>query len=367
MKRRWKVLGGMGAVLVAGLGVLAAVASHDADCPPPTIAPTTGDTMQGWTARCYGGPEVLRFETLPRPALPDDRVRVRVHAASANPLDWHTMRGEPRIMRLSSGFGAPDDPRFGTDFAGVVEAVGADVSGFAPGDRVFGVAPGAFAQYAVVNPMRIAKIPDGIEFAPAAAVPVAAVTALQALRDHGRLRAGQRVLVNGASGGVGSYAVQIAKAMGAEVSAVCSTRNVDLVRSLGADRVFDYTKEDFTTSGERWDLVVDTVSNHGVFDLARVIEDDGALVVVGSNDDEAFLGPVWRMLATLLADPFVAPRLERMLAEARSADLEYLAGLMAQGQLRSAIDRTFPLAEANEAIRYVETGRARGKVVIAVP
>jgi NADPH:quinone reductase-like Zn-dependent oxidoreductase len=298
---------------------------------------------------------------------PEDRVLVRVRAAAANPLDWHEMRGKPRIMRLSSGFGAPKDPRFGADFAGVVEAVGAKVTGFAPGDRVFGAAPGAFAEYVVVNPARMAKIPEGIEFAQAAAVPVAAVTALQALRDHGGLRAGQRVLVNGASGGVGSFAVQIAKAMGAEVSAVCSTRNVDLVRSLGADRVFDYTTEDFTQSGERWHLVVDTVSNHGVFDLAGVIADDGALVVVGSNDHEPFLGPMWRFLATMAADPFVAPRLDQMLAEVRGADLEYLAGLMADGRLRSAIDQTFPLAEVDEAIRYLETGRARGKVVVTVP
>jgi NADPH:quinone reductase-like Zn-dependent oxidoreductase len=367
MKRRWKILGGVACLSLAGLAALALALSHDAACPAPP-APATGvPTMQGWMARCYGSPDVLAFETLPLPVLPDDRVLVRVHAAAGNPLDWHGMRGEPRIMRLSSGFGAPEDPRFGTDFAGVVAAVGASVAGFAVGDRVFGVAPGAFAQHAVVNPARMAKIPDGVDFAQAAAVPVAAVTALQALRDHGRLRPGQRVLVNGASGGVGTFAVQIAKAMGAEVSAVCSTRNVDLVRSLGADRVFDYTREDFTASGERWDLVVDTVSNHGVFALARAIADDGALVVVGSNDDEVFLGPLRRFLAALVADPFVAPRLEGMLAEVRAADLEHLAGLMRDGRLRSAIDRTFPLAEADEAIRYLETGRARGKVVVAGP
>lgn len=366
MKRRWKVLGGLGALALVGVGVLAGVLSHRTQCPAPP-PPATGTTMQGWMARCYGGPDVLTYETLPIPVPADDRVLVRVHASAGNPLDWHGMRGEPRIMRLSNGIGAPDDARFGTDFAGVVETVGPKVTGFAPGDRVFGVAPGAFAQYVVVNPARMAKIPDGIDFAQAAAVPVAAITALQALRDHGGVRAGQRVLVNGASGGVGTFAVQIAKAMGAEVSAVCSTRNVDLVRSLGADRVFDYTKEDFTASGERWDLVVDTVSNHGVFDLARAIEDDGALVVVGSNDDEAFLGPARRFLVALLADPFVAPRLEGMLAEVRDGDLAYLAGLMAEGRLRSAIDRTFALSAADEAIRYLETGRARGKVVIEVP
>jgi len=186
MKRRWKVLGGLGALALAGVGVLAGVLSHRAACPAPP-PPAEGTTMQAWMARCYGAPDVLTFETLPVPVLADDRVLVRVRASAGNPLDWHGMRGEPRIMRLSSGIGAPEDPRFGTDFAGVVEAVGPKVSGFAPGDRVFGVAPGAFAQYVVVNPARMAKIPDGIDFAQAAAVPVAGVTALQAVRDGGQV------------------------------------------------------------------------------------------------------------------------------------------------------------------------------------
>ncbi len=366
MKRRWKVLGGLGALLVAGVGVLAAVLSNTSACAPSPAA-VAGPTMKAWVARCYGPPEVMAMEDAPVPALEDGRVLVRVHAAGANPLDWHTLRGEPRIMRLSSGLGAPEDPRVGVDFAGVVEKVGKDVTGIAAGERVFGIAAGAFAEFVAARPARIAKIPDGISFEQAAAVPIAAVTALQALRDKGRLQAGQKVLINGASGGVGSYAVQIAKILGADVTGVCSTRNVEMVRALGADRVIDYTQADFTDSGQRWDLIIDTVSNHGVFDLAGVLADDGALVVVGSNNDEAFLGPVWRFLANALADPFVAPRLEGILAETSAEDLNWLATQMAAGKLRSEIDRRFALAEADEAIRYLETGRARGKVVIALP
>jgi NADPH:quinone reductase-like Zn-dependent oxidoreductase len=366
MKRRWKVLGGLGALLVAGVGVLAAVLSNTAACAPSPSA-AVGPTMKAWVARCYGPPEVMAMEDAPVPALADDRVLVRVHAAGANPLDWHTLRGEPRIMRLSSGLGAPEDPRVGADFAGVVEQVGKDVTGFAAGERVFGVAAGAFAEFVVARPARLAKIPDSISYEQAAAVPIAAITALQSLRDKGRLQAGQKVLINGASGGVGTFAVQIAKILGAEVTGVCSTRNVEMVRGLGADHVIDYTQENFTVSGKRWDLIIDTVSNHGVFDLTGVLGDDGALVVVGSNDDEAFLGPVWRFLAATLADPFVAPRLEGILADTNAEDLTWLATQMAAGKLRSQIDRRFALADTDEAIRYLETGRARGKVVIAVP
>jgi NADPH:quinone reductase-like Zn-dependent oxidoreductase len=366
MKRRWKVLGGLGLVLLLGVGALAATLAHTTDCPP--APPSAGDSgMRAWVARCYGPPSVMSFETTPRPALADDRVLVRVHAAGANPLDWHTLRGEPRVMRLASGIGAPKDPRMGADFAGVVEAVGKDVTRFKPGDAVFGVAPGAFAEYVVAREARIAPKPAALDFAETAALPVAAVTALQALRDKGRLQAGQKVLINGASGGVGTFAVQIAKALGAEVTGVCSTRNVELVRSLGADRVIDYTREDFTTDATRYDLVIDLVGNHGVFALRDVLTPQGALVRVGSFDDEPFLGPVWGMLAIVAAQPLVEQRLESLLAEVTTADLEFLAGLADAGQLTVAIDRRYPLADAAAAITYLETARARGKVVIEVP
>jgi NADPH:quinone reductase-like Zn-dependent oxidoreductase len=367
MKRRWRVLGGLAAIGLLGLGVFAGMLAKTDDCTPPPTPATGDDAMPAVLARCYGPPEVLEVARVARPELPADRVLVRVHAASANPLDWHAMRGEPYFMRLSSGFGTPDDARVGVDFAGVVEAVGAGVTGFRPGDAVFGAAPGAFAEYVVARPDRIVAKPAQLDFAQAAAIPVAAITALQALRDKAKVQPGQRVLINGASGGVGTFAVQIAKALGAEVTGVCSTRNVELVRGLGADRVVDYTAEDFTRADQRWDVIVDTVGNHGLFDLADVLADDGVLVMVGSRSDEPFLGPGWRFLRGFVADPFMAPRVEGMLAEFTDGDLDFLASLVAQGKLRPAIDRRFPLADAAEAIRYLETGRARGKVVIDVP
>jgi NADPH:quinone reductase-like Zn-dependent oxidoreductase len=364
MKRRWKVLGGIGVVGLLGVGGLLATLSHTVDCPPAPPAAAGG--MQAWVARCYGPPSVMSFEVLPRPELKADRVLVRVHAAGANPLDWHTLRGEPRVMRLSSGIGAPNDPRIGADFAGVVEAVGEAVTRFKPGDAVFGVGAGSFAEYVITREARIAHKPAALDFGEAAALPVAAITALQALRDKGRLQAGQKVLINGASGGVGTFAVQIAKALGAEVTGVCSTRNVELVRSLGADHVIDYTAEDFTTSATRYDLVIDLVGNHGVFALRDVLTPQGALVRVGSFNDEPFLGPAWGMLAVVAAAPFVEQRMESLLAEVTTADLEFLAGLADAGQLTVAIDRRYPLAEAAAAITYLETARARGKVVIEV-
>lgn len=367
MKRRWKVLGGLAAVGLVGLGVFAGVLAYTDACPAPPPPATGDDAMTAVRSRCYGPPEMLEVARVQRPELPADRVLVRVRAASANPLDWHEMRGEPYFMRMSTGFGTPQDARIGADFAGVVEAVGAAVSDFRPGDEVFGAAPGAFAEYVVARPDRIAKKPATLDFAQAAAIPVAAITALQALRDKAKVQPGQRVLVNGASGGVGTFAVQIAKALGAEVAGVCSTRNVDLVRGLGADRVYDYTTEDFTRADERWDVIVDTVGNHDLFDLSGVLADDGVLVMVGSLSDEPFLGPGWRFLRGFAADPFMAPRVEGMLAEVGDGDLAFLASLAEQGRLRPAIDRRFPLAEAAEAIRYLETGRARGKVVIDVP
>lgn len=365
MKRRWKVLGGMAAVAVAGLGVFALVLARDGACPPPD-APASGVTMRAVLQPCYGGPEVLRAAVVAKPQPAPDQVLVRVVAAAANPLDWHGMRGDPYIMRLSSGIGVPAVARFGADFAGVVEAVGASVQGYAPGDAVFGAASGAFAEYIVVRPARIAKMPVTLDYADAAAMPVAAVTALQALRDKAGVQPGQRVLINGASGGVGTYAVQIAKALGAEVTGVCSARNVELVRGLGADQVVDYGAVDFTTAGVRYDAIIDLVGNHPATALAGALEDDGVAVVVAGQGRDSFLGPMTAFIASIVADPFVAPRFERLLAEIQSDDLAYLAGLVADGRLRSVIDRRFPLAEVPAAIAYLETGRARGKIVVDV-
>lgn len=365
MKRRWKILGGMAVVAAVGLGVFAVVLARDGACPPPE-APAVGTTMRAVLQPCYGGPEVLRTAVVAKPQPAPDQVLVRVVAAAANPLDWHGMRGDPYIMRLSSGIGVPAVARFGVDFAGVVEAVGSAVQGYAPGDAVFGAASGAFAEYIVVRPARIAKKPADLAFADAAAMPVAAVTALQALRDKAGVQPGQRVLVNGASGGVGTYAVQIAKALGAEVTGVCSARNVELVRGLGADHVIDYGVVDFTTAGVRYDAIIDLVGNHPASVLAGVLEDDGVAVIVGGQGRDSFLGPMSAFIASAVVDPFVAPRFERLLAEIRADDLGFLAGLATEGRLRTVVDRSFPLAEVPAAIAHLETGRARGKIVIEV-
>jgi NADPH:quinone reductase-like Zn-dependent oxidoreductase len=238
--------------------------------------------MKGIVHRCYGSPDVVRYEDLSKPTPMDDEVLVRVRAASVNPLDWHYLEGTPYLVRIDGGFGKPENPRLGVDFAGTVEAVGSKITRFKPGDAVFGGKFGAFAQYVTVREERaIAAKPDNISFEQAASAPIAALTALQALRDKGHIRAGQKVLINGASGGVGTFAVQIAKSLGAEVTGVCSTKNVDLVRSLGADHVIDYTREDFTKGAERYDLIVDNVGTHSVLEYKRVLKPAGLYVMIG--------------------------------------------------------------------------------------
>src|ERR1700719_4696462 len=242
MKLRYKILGVLGIVLAVGVASLALVMSHTSPCGPAPSPPAGATLMKGGVYRCYGSPEVLRYEDIAKPTPAEDEVLVKVRAASVNPLDWHYMEGTPYMVRIGAGFGKPENPRLGVDFAGTVEAVGRNVTRFKPGDEVFGGKFGAFAEYVAVREDRaLALKPNNMTFEQAAAVPIAAVTALQALRDTGKLRPGQKVLINGASGGVGTFAVQIAKSLGAEVTGVCSTRNVDLVRSLGADHVIDYT------------------------------------------------------------------------------------------------------------------------------
>ena len=357
----------LAAVVILGGSGLALALRHQSRCVAPPEAATGTAAFAAIVQPCYGGPEVLRLARLPLAPLAPGRVRVRVVAAAVNPLDWHFVRGEPRVMRLGSGIGAPSESRLGADFAGVVESVAPGVTGFAPGDRVFGTRTGSYAEYLDVRADgAIAAMPASLGFAEAAAVPVAAITALQALRDVGRLQPGQRVLVNGASGGVGSFAVQIAKRLGAEVTAVCSTRNVEWVRALGADHVIDYTREDFTRGAGRWDLVVDNVGNHELGALLRVLPPTGRYVMVGGPSEERWLGPINRVLAMQLRQPFVSPRLEFFVADVRQGDLRTLADWLADGGLRVVIDRRYPLAEVPEAIAYVERGRARGKVVIEV-
>jgi NADPH:quinone reductase-like Zn-dependent oxidoreductase len=330
-----------------------------------------GEQMKAIVSTEFGPPEVLRLEEIDRPVIKEDnQVLVRVRAAAVNPLDWHEVRGTPYFARaMGMGWRTPKNPKRGVDFAGDVVAVGKGVTKFKPGDAVFGVAPGSLAEYAWARETRIALKPESLSYEDAAAVPVAAVTALQSLRDAGKLEAGQKVLINGASGGVGTYGVQIAKAMGAEVTAVCSGRNAELVRSLGADHVIDYTKEDLAERPERYDLVIDNVGNRSLGDMRSVLADDGTFVLIGGGgpDDMTWgFGFVGGMIKRKVAGWFTDQTLTFMIASVKTADLEYLAGLMTEGKVKSVIDRRYPLAQTPDAIRYLETGRARGKVVINV-
>lgn len=365
MKLRYKVLIGLLVFLGAGVAALGLVLSHDSPC-PASPEPAGGDTMRAWVYRCYGGPEVLRLETVAKPVPKGGEVLVRVEAAAVNPLDWHFLRGTPYPMRLGSGLGAPSDIRVGVDFAGVVEAVGPEVRRFSPGDEVFGGRSGAFAEYLLIPEDRaLAAKPPGVSFEQAASVGIAGVTALQALRDKGALEAGQRVLINGASGGVGTFAVQIAKAMGAEVAGVCSTTNVALVESLGADRVYDYKKEDYTASGERYDLVVDMVGNHSPSANRRVLEPGGTMVLVGGPKSDWF-APFKRPLQAMLLSPFVDEQMITLLAVLDAEDLAAIAAMIADGEVTPEIDRRYPLAELPAAIEYSESRRARGKIILTM-
>jgi NADPH:quinone reductase-like Zn-dependent oxidoreductase len=324
--------------------------------------------MRAITQRCYGAPgKVLALERVGRPKPGAGEVLIRIHAASVNPYEWHMVTGKPYFMRLGRGLGAPKGTRVGYDMAGTIAAVGPGVTRFKEGDEVFGGARGSLAEYALAGEDGdlVAK-PAGVTFDEAAAILIAGGTALQAVRDYGHVTAGQKVLINGASGGVGTYAVQLAKVSGAEVTAVCSTRNVELVRSLGADRVIDYTHEDFTASQDQYDLIIDNVGNHPFLDLKRVVKPAGAIVTISGPKDNAFLGPMTRIIKQKLLAPFVDQRLVFFVADVDVKDLEYLAGLMSDGKLKTVIDRRYPLEKAGEALDYIGSQRARGKVIVTV-
>lgn len=320
--------------------------------------------MQAIQFTRYGPPTVLHQVDVPVPQPTADQILVKIHAASVNPLDWHRMRAAPFLARLSEGFFKPSDPRLGADLAGVVESVGANITQFKPGDRVFGeIGAGAFAEYAVATPKSLAHIPATVSFETAAAVPVAGLTALQMLHKVGQLQRGQHVLINGASGGIGTLAVQLAKAAGAHVTAVTSTRNLDLVRRLGADDVLDYTTTDFTRTGP-YDLVADTIGNHAMPALLRAVVPGGICSVAGFST-------LPKLFQIMLFGPFM-PRLANktiriFTAERNPADFAILAQHLESGALTPVIDRRFPLAQTAEAIAYVETKRARGKVIITLP
>ncbi len=313
----------------------------------------------------YGTPDVLRLEDVDLPAPGDKQVLVRVRAASVNPYDWHHLTGTPYFLRLSAGLRRPKEPRLGLDYAGVVEAVGPGVTALRPGDEVFGMRTGSFAEYLITGEHVATRIPQGVSFEQAAATPLAALTALQALRK-GEVRAGQRVLVNGASGGVGTFAVQLAKTFGAQVTAVCSPHNVDAVRRLGADRVIDYTREDFVRSGQRYDVIIDGPGNRSLADRRRALTPTGALVLISGPKTNRWLGPATGLVKLVVSARFGSQKLLGMLTQNTRQDLELIAAMIRDGRVTPVIERTLPLHELPEALRYVGTGHARGKIVITV-
>lgn len=367
MKIRNKILSGLAAVVALGIATIYVVTSHDSPCPSAAATTAGKDTMRAIMHRCYGDPTQLHVESIARPTPGNGQVLIRVHASSVNPAEWYRATGRPKVVRLTGAIGAPKNARIGFDMAGVVEAVGPNVTQFKPGDEVFGGVGGALAEYVIGREQgAIVPKPENMSFEEAAGIPIAAITALQGLRDHGRLAPGQHVLINGASGGVGTYAVQIAKAMGAEVTAVCSTRNVELVRSLGADQVIDYTQELFYEKNERYDLILDNVGNHSYFDLASVTKPDGTIVTVGAPKSGVWIGPIGRIAWRAVVSPFIEQELPFFIARVNKADLQWLADRAREGKLKTVIDRRYPLEQAGEALAYLGAGRARGKVIVTV-
>lgn len=369
MKLRYKIINAILLLVAVAVAALAVALSRDAPCGTAPALASDAIRMKAAIRRCYGPPDVLRVEDVEKPVPADNQVLVRVHAAAINPLDWHYMRGTPYIMRLETGFGAPRNARLGVDFSGTVEAVGKDVRRFKPGDEVFGGKFGALAQYVTVaEGGSIARKPANLTFGQAASVGVAAITALQALRDRGKIRPGQKVLINGASGGVGTFAVQIARSLGAEVTGVSSTANAEMVRSIGADHVIDYKREDYTRSGVQYDVIMDNVANRPLLDNRRVLKPEGRYILVGGGGPDAgsWVGPFVAPMKALVLSRFVSQDMGMFMAELNQADLIALSDLMQAGEVTPVIDRHYPLSEIAEAIAYLEAGHARGKVVIDV-
>jgi NADPH:quinone reductase-like Zn-dependent oxidoreductase len=323
--------------------------------------------MQAIVYHRYGPPDVLEIAEIDKPIPAADQVLIRVCSASVNPYDWHFLRGTPSFVRIFTGFQRPKSQRLGADVAGEVESVGAQVTRFKPGDQVFGTCSGAFAQFACAPENHLALKPASITFEQAASLPIAGITALQGLRDSARLQPGQSVLINGAAGGVGTFAVQIAKHMGASVTGVCSTRNVELVRSLGAHAVIDYTQDDFTRSRRSYDAIFDLVGNHALSDLRRALHPRGVFVGCGGGGpDRTSLQLLAPMLGHAIVAPFIPQRIAGILAKISVGDLEHLAAFVEAGHVRPVVDRTFPLTETAAAIRYVEQCHARGKVILNI-
>jgi len=340
--------------------------------PPPHLAPVPADPAKRMKAVVYyqyGSPDVLHIVDVEKPTPADDELLIKVHAASLNPYEWHFMSGKPFLVRMIAGWRAPKRYRLGIDFSGTVVAIGKNVTHFKIGDAVFGGADGALAEYVNLreDDRSLAAAPSNMNFEQTASVAIAGLTALQALRDKGQVHAGEKVLVNGASGGVGTFAVQIAKAYGAEVTGVCSTRNLDMVRSLGADHVIDYTQEDFTQAGVHYDLIIDIVGSHSFLQYRHALTPTGTLVIVGGSPGDPVLGALDAPIRAMFLKPFVSQHFVLLLADVnRKADLEFLGGLMQSGKLTPVIDRHYPMAQIQDAMRYVETGHTRGKVLIDI-
>jgi len=321
--------------------------------------------MKAIVYSAYGSADVLKMIDVEKPTPADDEVLARIRAASINAPDWRIMSGRPSVMRLMFGLRKPNT-RPGTDMAGIVEAVGKNVAQFKPGDAVFGVCRGAFAEYGCTKESRLVAKPDTVTFERAAATPVCGFTALQGLRDHGHLQPGQRVLVNGASGGVGTFAVQIAKALGAHVTAVCSAGNVEMVRELGADRVIDYMQADFTKESQTYDVIFENAGNHSPTAYQRILTPTGISVMAGVPHNMSMLALMKHMMTAMALSRLGKQKFLPFIAKANQTDLAALAEMMAAGKLIPAIDRSYPLSETAEAMRYVDTGHARAKVVITI-
>ena len=368
MKLRYKIINGFLAVIILMIASLAVAIGYTSDCEPSLSNTASNKAMRAIIYRCYGGPDVLELVEMDKPVPADNEVLVKVRAAGTNPADYHYMRGSPYLMRLLIGLGEPTSNKLGTDFSGVVEAIGSDVTQFKVGDHVFGGRKGAFAEYITVREDgAIALKPDNVTHEQTATIAIAAVTALEAIRDKGQVKAGEKVLINGASGGVGTYAVQIAKYLGADVTGVNSTRNVDMVLSLGADRVIDYKKESYLNQVVKYDVIIDMVANHSLSENLDLLNAGGRLVNVGSVDKGDWIQVLYTPIKTLFMNPFLDDKqIIGFVASIEKDDIDFLGKMMVDEKLIPRLDKGYELAKTADAIRHLETGRARGKIYITM-
>lgn len=368
MTRRRKLWTSIAVILIAGYAVADYAFRHP---PAPVLAPVPANPAERMKAVVYyryGAPDVLQIAEVAKPVPADNEVLIKVAAASINPFELHFMRGTPYLIRPMSGWRAPKRYRLGVDFAGTVVATGKSVTRYKVGDRVFGAEDGALAEYLTMPENdTFTSVPANISFEQAASVPIAGMTALQALRDEAKLQAGEKILINGASGGVGTFAVQIAKSLGAEVTGVCSTHNLAMVTALGADHVIDYTQQDFTKGSERYDLIMDNVGSHSLLAYRHALKPHGRLVIVGGLGGDPLLGPMEAPIRAIFLKPFISQKMSTAMASVnKRPDMEILRDMMASGKLTPEVDEHYPMGKVQDAMRYLETGHARGKVVIDI-